>query len=494
MLDSNNHDVEPVPDPPVLDRRTMLAPVAYSESVMPALRLARSSRTARRIAKVLSYTMLIVIALMAIAPWQQNVTGSGDVIALDPEERQQILGAPIKGRVERWGENIKENVRVKKGDFIVEIRDLDEDYAERLRLKVENSEKAVTASEEQVTAAEQVLEFANTVVKTYEQQLTQYESILEQTTLFEQSYVNAAEQKVEGEKELLRQYEAAIPQLEAEVERVRNLHERGNISLQKVQEVERKLQEAEAKVRYGERQVAAASEELQGKIEERQAKIDKANADIEEVNAKLRKARGDVSKTESDLKKVEQGLAKARQDLLADQTALRRQTTGVVTAPFDGFIVQIFPNQGSAVLKEGDPLFKIVPDTADRAVQIWLDGNDAPLVEPGRHVRLQFEGWPAIQFAGWPSVAVGTFGGEILSVDATDNGAGKFRVLVIPDPDSEPWPEERFLRQGVRTNGWVLLNRVPLWYEVWRQLNGFPPIVSMDKPSEDKPSKPPKLP
>jgi len=154
--------------------------------------------------------------------------------------------------------------------------------------------------------------------------------------------------------------------------------------------------------------------------------------------------------------------------------------------------MQITPNQGSQVLKEGDPICTIVPDTADRAVQIWLDGNDAPLVEPGRHVRLQFEGWPAVQFTGWPSVAVGTFGGEIVSVDAKDDGFGKFRVLVLPDEESGPWPNERYLRQGVRTNGWVLLDQVPLWYEIWRNMNGFPPVVHPEQPKES--TKVPKLP
>jgi hypothetical protein len=131
--------------------------------------------------------------------------------------------------------------------------------------------------------------------------------------------------------------------------------------------------------------------------------------------------------------------------------------------------------------------------TKERAVQLWLNGNDVPLVEPGRHVRLQFEGWPAVQFAGWPSIAVGTFGGEIVSIDAADDGAGKFRVLIRPDGSDQPWPDVRYLRQGVRANGWVLLNRVPLWFEVWRRLNGFPPVVAKDK-SEAYLSKTPKIP
>ena len=141
----------------------------------------------------------------------------------------------------------------------------------------------------------------------------------------------------------------------------------------------------------------------------------------------------------------------------------------------------------------GDPLCVIVPDTEDRAVEIMLHGNDAPLVSPGRHVRLQFEGWPAVQFAGWPSVAVGTFGGRVVSVNATDNGKGKFIAYVRPDDDRHGWPDDRYLRQGVRANAWILLERVPLWYEIWRNMNGFPPVVTpYDGPTElpNKPKSP----
>ena len=99
------------------------------------------------------------------------------------------------------------------------------------------------------------------------------------------------------------------------------------------------------------------------------------------------------------------------------------------------------------------------------------------LVEAGRHVRLQFEGWPAVQFVGWPSVAVGTFGGTVAFVDAQGDSQGRFRMVVVPDESSEPWPEARYLRQGVRANGWVLLDQVRMGYEIWRQLNGFPPSV-----------------
>ncbi|MEZ6044031.1 MAG: HlyD family efflux transporter periplasmic adaptor subunit [Planctomycetaceae bacterium] len=237
----------------------------------------------------------------------------------------------------------------------------------------------------------------------------------------------------------------------------------------------------------------AAQNDLAAKQNDRIAKEQKAQIDIDYAKGALRKSTADVAKAESDVAKAESELQKSEKDLLDVETKLARQQNQEVRAPFDGFITQINPNQGSQILKEGDPICVIVPETSDRSVQIWLDGNDAPLVEPGRLVRLQFEGWPAVQFAGWPSVAIGTFGGEVISVDATDNGKGKFRVLVRPDSDDNPWPKDRFLRQGVRANGWVILEKVPLWYEIWRNMNGFPPVVSMEEPKEDK-TKPPKLP
>jgi multidrug resistance efflux pump len=290
-------------------------------------------------------------------------------------------------------------------------------------------------------------------------------------------------------------YQSAIPQLQAEFDRTKTLQREGNLSLQKLQEIERKLLEAQAKARQAEAYVEIAEADLEGKIRERSAKIEKAEVDVNYATAVLQKAEADVSKAEGDVAKSRQELNKAEKEVLEMQVKVSRQDTQIVRAPFDGFVVQITPNAGTQVLKEGDSICTIVPDTRDRAVQVWLDGNDVSLVEPGRHVRLQFEGWPAVQFAGWPSVAVGTFGGNVVSVDATDNGQGKFRILVKPDATDKPWPDDRFLRQGVRANAWVLLNTVPLWYETWRRLNGFPPTISFEGlPGGNKESKPPKIP
>lgn len=159
-------------------------------------------------------------------------------------------------------------------------------------------------------------------------------------------------------------------------------------------------------------------------------------------------------------------------------TTIARQQTQLVTAPLNGTIIHRTPGENAVLVKEGQTLAVLVPKTQSRAVTLWILGNDIPLIRIGQHVRLQFEGWPAIQFSGWPSVAVGTFGGEVKLIDPIDNNRGEFRIIVVPDK-SHDWPGPQFLRQGIRVNGWVLLNRVRLWKELWRRLNGFPPSVDI---------------
>ncbi|MGB4739151.1 MAG: HlyD family efflux transporter periplasmic adaptor subunit [Fuerstiella sp.] len=472
----------------------MLGPSAYSEALLPSLRLARSSRLARRIGKLLLLLLLVGFFLVAIAPWQQSISGSGNVIAFDPLQREQTIEAPIKGRIIRWGENIFENAHVKEGDLIVEIQDVDPLLMSRLNDQLAASASQVRSNEQLVLASERNLANARTLQVTFEAQLRAYQSVKEQILASADAAIAGAINKVEAEQQQLEENLAALTQAEADYERQKKLFQEKIVAEGKFQLAERKYLEAAAKVAKAEAYVESAKNDLEGKKRDRGAKEQKALVDIEYATASLGKAMGDIAKAESDVAKAGSELNKAQKDLSEMQTKVARQESQIITAPFDGFLTRISSNQGSQIIKEGDSLCVIVPDTADRAVQVWLDGNDAPLVSPGRHVRLQFEGWPAIQFAGWPSVAVGTFGGTIVSIDATDNGKGKFRALVRPDHgDAESWPDERYLKQGVRANAWVLLERVPLWYELWRNMNGFPPVVTQDDDGKTK-SKPPKLP
>jgi multidrug efflux pump subunit AcrA (membrane-fusion protein) len=166
--------------------------------------------------------------------------------------------------------------------------------------------------------------------------------------------------------------------------------------------------------------------------------------------------------------------ANASAELARMDVRLARQLTQSVKAPVAGTILRIISGQGAQIVKAGQMLAVLVPETDSRAVELWIAGNDMPLIRDGAEVRLQFEGWPAIQFSGWPGAAYGTYGGKVALIDASDSGQGKFRVVITP-LENEPWPEGSYLRQGVRSLGWILLNRVSLGYELWRRFNGFPP-------------------
>lgn len=198
-------------------------------------------------------------------------------------------------------------------------------------------------------------------------------------------------------------------------------------------------------------------------VERRQRLFDKglaARRDLEAANIRWR-----------ELKASE---ASASADVVKAQTAVSRQNTQLVTAPRDGTIMRIFGGDTSTYVKEGEVLVSFAPVASRRATELFVSGLDAVLVSPGREVRLSFEGWPAVQFSGWPSVAVGTFPGVVQFVDPAASLNGRYRVVVMEKP-GEPWPDERFLRLGGRAQGWVLLNEVKLGYEIWRQLNYFPP-------------------
>lgn len=176
--------------------------------------------------------------------------------------------------------------------------------------------------------------------------------------------------------------------------------------------------------------------------------------------------------------KYQNELAQINIDKISVDVRVARQQTQIIKAHVSGIIFKRLTGQESVVVKAGDVLVQIMPETLSRAVELWIDGNDIPFVRLHQKARLQFEGWPAIQFRGWPEIAVGTFRGKVSFIDPTDNGLGLFRAVIVPD---EPWPDVQYLRQGVRVHGWVQLGIVPLWYELWRQFNGFPPESVSEK-------------
>ena len=192
-------------------------------------------------------------------------------------------------------------------------------------------------------------------------------------------------------------------------------------------------------------------------------------------------ARRDFEQTQIKVADAEAKLAEARAKLKQIEVQLNRQSAQVVPAPRSGRIQQLNGEALGALISSGTTLASIAPEQIERAVELYVDGRDIPMVEPGRRVRLEFEGFPVIQFSGWPWFALGIYDGQVRSVDPTPRGDGLFRVLVEPLPDAPAWPDRRFVRQGSKVLGWVQGDRVTVGYELWRQVNDFPLNFGQEK-------------
>jgi adhesin transport system membrane fusion protein len=414
---------------------------------LSSLRKLPAQRGLLRVAVALAVGFVLLSTALFLVPWQQNVTGSGRVTALDPLDRIQMIPAPVSGRLVRL--HVKEGSFVRAGEPLAEMADQDPNYALRLEQQFE-------LTREEVRAAEDTVQF-------YDQQLVFLEDAREQAVSAATFALNVAIDKVRAEEQGLEALEAELEQKRADWQRKQTLWPEGVVSELDFQKAEADYLGAKAKVEAAKSKVGQARNEEQAKM----AKVKQVAAD----------QRAKIESTKSAREEARSKVAVTGRKLTEATTKVERQRTQLITAPRDGYILRVHAASSADLLSQGDPLIELIPDTESLAVEIWVRGVDAPLIAPGRKVRLQFEGWPAVQFAGWPSVAVGTFSGVVQVVDAQGRADGRFRVLVVPDPSGDPWPEKPYLRQGGRANGWLLLDTVRLGYEFWRQLNAFPPSV-----------------
>jgi biotin carboxyl carrier protein len=443
------------------------------------MHLVRSSWFARGLARALLLLMILLLAAAIFLPWQQTSRGEGQVTARLPQLRLQAVESPAKGIIASLRPDLREGSLVEEGEIIMEIKPFAED--------------AARLTQEQAKAVQDKLASYKLILENTRQQVDSVRMQGQQTIASAEadvrSYSNAWEKATRDVEEQLFKFNQA----KLERERYQDLKgdvisevEFSNLENKELSELA-KLESAMAAAKKSYNDLEGKERDLEGKRREIEQKVLQAHNYVD-------KAVTDVNNTQKELN-----------DILTKQGELNRLK---VPSPSRGRIQAIRGQAGTNSVKEGDKLFEVVPETEDLAVELTIRGVDAPLIHVGDPVRLQFEGWPAIQFVGWPSVAVGTFPGEVIAVNPTDSGKGIFKIVVGPVQNRKgtssvagvvnmtdlKWPDSRYLRQGVRANGWVILKTVPLGYEIWRQLNGFPITISDTEPTGDKAPKETKAP
>lgn len=454
-------------------------PASAAPATLPAMTLARTPRFLRRGAGLLLALLLVLVPALAATPWVQTAHGTGRAIAFKPSQRPQFVASPIEGRVKKW--HVVEGDRVRAGQLLVELVDNDPMILERLREQETLALQRLTLAEGRVADHESRLAF----IKGEQEVLVAEAGFrIEQA----EAQVLVARQELERARFDLKREELAFDRLS----RLSTSKVGEVVSKDQVEEAERKRDLAKAQVPLVEARIKLAEKTFEGAKAQRDATEKRTSAAIQTEEAAVKSARSEQ--------------AAVRQQYNTARTQVERQANQRVYATVDGTVFRVLANAeaGGQLVRPGERLAVLVPDvkpaeaaegeglTADPhpgiVAELYIDGNDLPLVRVGDRVLLQFEGWAAVQFAAYPEAAVGTFEGRVYLVDPTAEGQGAFRILVEPAP-GEAWPDEAFLRQGVRAQGWVVLGTVRLGYEVWRLLNGFPPAREV-KTKDKEPRQP----
>ncbi|SEJ46527.1 Multidrug resistance efflux pump [Cyclobacterium xiamenense] len=405
----------------------------------------------RKRIRVLLYLLLAGFVFLFL-PWTQNFRSQGMVTALKPEHRPQTVHSVIPGRIERW--YVQEGDFVQKGDtilFLSEVKDqyMDPELVDRTRLQVGAKELSVKSYEEKIKAQEnqlQALEQNNRLRKEQAQNKLQQAqlSVLSDSIMLEAEKVN-------------------LIVAERQYERMEKLYEEGLKSLTDLEARRIKLQESQAK------KISAENKLLSSRNGVIMATIE-LNAIDNDFRDKLAKVNAERYTALSSQYDAEATVTKLRNEL-SNYTV--RSGMYYVLAPQSGYVTQAIQVGLGETIKEGAEIVSIMPENYSLAVEMYIDPIDLPLIKVGNKIRFIFDGWPAIVFSGWPQLSNGTFGGRVYAIDNFTSANNQYRLLVVPDPDEEPWPEA--LRIGSGADGIALLNDVPVWYEIWRQMNGFPP-------------------
>ncbi len=398
------------------------------------------------------YALLIFGFILLFLPWTQNIRSNGQVLTLRPEQRPQTINALIGGRVEKWF--VKEGDLVKKGDTIMFISEIKDDYFDpqlvgRSEKQLKSKELSVVSYGDKVQSLDKRID---AMIETGKLKVQQARIKTQQAQL------KLKTDSIENQAATLN-YQIAKDQYE----RFEKLYKEDLKSKTEVETRKVAMQRAQASM------ISAQQKFLQSRNDIIDARV--------ELGAVETKFQDEISKAESEKFTALSSMYEAEIDVSKMQSQVAnysiRNGMYYILAPQDGRITKTLSSGIGETIKQGAAIATIMPTDYDLAVEMYVRPMDLPLLKVGQHVRIQFDGWPAIVFSGWPNTSYGTYGGTVFAIDQFANENGEFRVLVAPDPKGNKWPEA--LRVGGGAYTMLLLNDVPIWYELWRNVNGFPP-------------------
>lgn len=394
----------------------------------------------------------VITIIFLFLPWTQNISGSGFVTTLKPNQRPQTIHSAIAGRIEKW--YVQEGDLVKKGDTILFISEIKEEYLDPNL--VENTGNQVKAKESAVESYDQK-------VKALEIQLFAIENEKNLKLKQARNKLIQAHLKVKSDSTDLEAVKTQLKIAETQYNRTVALNNEGLKPMTAVEEKRVKLQEMQAKIITQENKYIASQNEVLNATME----INRITAEYGEKSAKASSDKQTALSTKFD--------TEAQVNKLKNQYTNYQIRNGLyyITAPQDGYVNRALQSGIGETIKEGTSIVSIMPYNFEIAVETYVDPVDFPLIHKGEKVRVWFDGWPTIVFSGWPGISYGTFGGVIVAKENFISQNGKYRVLIAPDPEDKKWPEQ--LSIGAGTQSLALLDNVPVWFEIWRTLNGFPP-------------------
>lgn len=444
------------------------------QSVRDRLNMAEWSALSRdplpRAHRMLGWWLLSILAatiILMFLPWRQNIQANGEVTTLYPEQRPQTIQTAIAGRIEAW--YVREGELVQRGDTIVHLSEIKTEYFDTGL--VDRTYRQVTAKESSITAYDQKAASLEDQIAAMRLELT-----LKREQLA--GKIRQTELKLASQQAELEQARVALDIAQRQFQRTDTLLQRGIKSRTDWEDKRQKLQESQAKAVAAENKVNEVRNELQVLAIER-------DNTINEYNNKIAKAQADRFSTLSDRFSAEGEMNKMRTQY---ENYSRRSRFYHILAPQDGYVTEVMAPGIGETVKEGDPIVSLMPADYQLAVALYVRPMDLPLIQVGQQVRFLFDGWPAIVFSGWPDLSFGVYTGQVAAIDNTISNKGMYRVLVAPDPSDRPWPKA--LRPDSGARGVALLGQVPVWYELWRQLNGFPPdYYQVEKTGEEKKEK-----